>query len=252
MEKTIVFITGVSSGIGRGLVHRFLKEESFLVCGISRKELDIAELTQEQRDRFLYIPCDVRQKESVRHAVDQCVRHFGSIDMLIANAGIGYSTPGFDYNSKIIEDIMQTNVMGAVYAIESVLPFMIRRKKGQIVGISSLAAYRGLPWTGGYCASKAALSALLESLRLDLNPYHISVTTIHPGYIKTPLTARNRYPMPFLLDTDEGVQRVYQAIRKKKKNYSFPWPLFFLLKLSQWLPSGVYDFFMSGKRPLKN
>jgi short-subunit dehydrogenase len=118
---------------------------------------------------------------------------------------------------------------------------MVERGRGQLVAISSLAAYRGLPKSAAYCASKAAVSIAFESLRLDLKPKGIDVTIIHPGFIKTPLTAGRHAQMPFLLELDDAVEKIVGAIEKKKKSYAFPWQLASIVRLGMIMPNFLYD-----------
>src|SRR5580765_2769085 len=113
---------------------------------------------------------------------------------------------------------------------------MIERKAGHIVGISSLAGFRGLPGVSAYCASKAGFIAMLESLRLDLRPYKVAVTTVCPGFVKTAMTAQNKNPMPFLMELDVAVRKIHSAIRKKKTMVAFPWPLAVVVKTGRFLP----------------
>lgn len=120
---------------------------------------------------------------------------------------------------------------------------MLDRSRGQIVVISSLAAYRGLPKSAAYCASKAAVSAFFESLRLDLQPRGIDVTIIHPGFIKTPLTAGREAKMPFLMELDDAVEKIIRAIEHRRKSYAFPWQLAGIVRAGMIMPNFMYDWF---------
>ncbi len=127
---------------------------------------------------------------------------------------------------------------------------MIERGAGQVVGIGSLAGYRGLPGSGAYCASKAGLAALFESLRLELRHVGVAVTLICPGFIRTPLTDRNRFPMPFLMELDVAANRIVKAIMRRDSEYSFPWQLAWIVRLARYLPNWLYDRVV-GKRVSK-
>lgn len=122
------------------------------------------------------------------------------------------------------------------------VPEMVKRGRGHLVAISSLAAYRGLPKSASYGASKAALSAFFESLRLDLQPKGVDVTIIHPGFIKTPLTAGRDSDMPFLVELDDAVNKIIRAIEKRKKSYAFPWQLAAIVRLGMIMPNFLYDW----------
>jgi short-subunit dehydrogenase len=132
--------------------------------------------------------------------------------------------------------MVRVNLLGTVYAIEAVLPEMLRRGRGHLAAVSSLAAYKGLPGESGYCASKAAVNVYMEALRIQLRNRNIAVTTICPGFVKTPMTAVNKFHMPWLLDADEAARRMVQALERKRKVYNFPWQTTLLTKLSCWLP----------------
>jgi len=136
---------------------------------------------------------------------------------------------------------MRVNFSGAIYFFEAVLPDMIERRSGHIVGISSIASFRGLPGFGAYCASKAALSQLLESLRIDLTRYDVDVTTIHPGFVRTPLTEDNEFTMPFLLELDDAADRMFEAITARRRVFDFPWQVAVPARLGRLVPSGIYD-----------
>src|SRR5262249_56815547 len=121
-------------------------------------------------------------------------------------------------------------------------PHMVASQKGHLVGISSIAGYRGLPTSAAYSASKAALSIFLESIRVDLRARGIKVTDIRPGFIDTPLTKKNRFPMPFLLPADEAARRIVRAIDRDKRVYTFPWPMALAIQVIRWMPAWLYDF----------
>jgi short-subunit dehydrogenase len=132
--------------------------------------------------------------------------------------------------------MFRVNVLGVVYAIDAVLPDMLRRGRGHLVAVSSIGAYKGLPGESGYCASKAAVNTYMEGLRIHLRDRGIAVTTVCPGFVRTPMTAVNRFHMPWLLDADEAARRIVWAIRRRKKVYNFPWQMSLLTKATRWLP----------------
>ncbi len=132
--------------------------------------------------------------------------------------------------------------MGVVNSVTAVIPQMTERGCGQLAVISSLAAYRGLPKSAAYCASKAAVSSLFESLRLDLQPQGIDVTIIHPGFIETPLTAGRQAKLPFLLEVDDAARKMIGAIEKRKKSFAFPWQLATIVRAGMLMPNFLYDW----------
>ncbi len=245
-----VLITGASSGIGLGLTQRFAAH-GWQVAALARRTTPIEALRANHPNLaplILAIECDVTDRKSVHQAVTTCTSTFSSIDVAIANAGVSLASPATEMDAEIFEKTLAVNVMGAVYLFEALIPQMKVAKSGQLVGISSLAAYRGLPQAGAYCASKAALSALMESMRIDLAPVGIGVTCIHPGFIKTPLTDKNRYWMPFLMPLERGVDHIFKAIMRKKTNHAFPIPLSTVTKSLRFWPDHVYRILIASRR----
>ncbi len=209
-----------------------------------RKDL-LAELVMEVEKKggiARQFAADVTDKKSVFAAAEALRREFGKIDVLIANAGIGGgAVHGKDLQPENFAHVLNVNLIGAVNSIAAVLPQMIERKSGHLVAISSLAAYRGLPKSAAYCASKAAMTALFESLRVDLKGSGISVTTIHPGFIKTPLTGGREKRMPFLMELPAATGKIIRIIERKKKIAAFPFPLSTLVRAGQMFPAWFYD-----------
>lgn len=241
----VTFLTGASSGFGAALAP-LIAREGHAIALIARRKSHIEELAGRIKDSggtAVAICCDVGDRNAVHEAVRQCERDLGPVTRLIANAGIGEATPAKGFNAEVVEQIMRINFLGAVYCIEAVLPEMIERAKGHLVGISSLAGYRGLPGTGAYCASKAALISLFESLRIELRAHDVAVTIICPGFVKTEMTAKNRGPMPFLMDLDDAARIMHRAITHKKSRSTFPWQLATMVKLGRFLPDSIYDRF---------
>jgi short-subunit dehydrogenase len=184
---------------------------------------------------------DVRDRMAMHAAAGDAERELGPVDLLIANAGVGHAIAAESFDAAIFEDTMRTNLMGAVYTVEAILPSMLTRRAGHIVGVSSLAAYRSFPQTYAYCASKAALNSFLEGLRAEIAPSGVSVTTVCPGFVRTPMTAKNRGAMPFLLEPADAARRILRAVRAGRRVYNFPLPMAALMKLVHWLPAAVLD-----------
>ena len=138
-------------------------------------------------------------------------------------------------------DVISINVIGVVNSVAAVLPDMLARGRGQLVAISSLASYRGMPKSGAYSASKAAVSTFFESLRVDLRKSGIDVTVIHPGFIRTPMTANRKRKLPFLLETDDAACRILRAVERRARTYAFPWQLAGLVRMMKHLPNALYD-----------
>lgn len=243
MSKPVVFITGASTGIGSGLVRRFAETGYRVACCARRKQKlnDICKPLIDAGYEVLPIICDVQKKENMHEAVDLCFETYGQIDCFVANAGVSLPSHGHKLSSVVFDKTFATNVLGVIYGFEKVIPHFIKRRTGQLVSIGSLASYRGLPGASAYCSSKAALSSISESLRVDLRKYNVSVSLINPGFIKTPLTDKNRYVMPFLMPLNKGVDIIFKAIVTKKKIFAFPWQIAIPLRLSKLIPLWIYD-----------
>ena len=246
----VVMITGASSGIGRGLALELARRGAKLGLVARRKEvLDeiIAEIgtpnaNGDGSSHVLAISGDVQDATSMCAAADQLRTRFGKIDVLIANAGIGGNDDPVRLDAAKFANVINTNVIGVSNSVAAVVPDMVKRGSGQLVVISSLAAYRGLPKSAAYCASKAAVSAMFESLRLDLKPRGIDVTIIHPGFIKTPLTAGRKAKLPWFLELEPAVKKIVTGIEKRKKSYAFPWQLATIVRSGMIMPTALYDW----------
>ncbi|HRH44627.1 MAG TPA: SDR family NAD(P)-dependent oxidoreductase, partial [Pyrinomonadaceae bacterium] len=165
----------------------------------------------------------------------------GKIDILICNAGVGGPKHAKDLVNSEVKKIFDINFMGAVHAVTAVLPKMIEQGSGQLVAISSLAGFRGLPYSASYSASKGAMTNFFESLRLDLIGSGVDVTIIQPGFIKTPLTSGRENKMPFIMELDDAIPYFVKAIGKKKRFSAFPWQLAAFVRLGRIFPGWLYD-----------
>ena len=239
----MVLITGASSGIGHGLALELATRGVRLGLVARRAEVltDVVSEVSAKGAEAVALPADVRIAESIREAANQLREKLGPIDVLIANAGIGPTRDAARFDSQEVAEVMNVNVVGASNSVAAVLPEMLSRGQGHLVAMSSLAAYRGLPKSAAYCASKAAVSAFFESLRLDLEPRGIDVTIIHPGFIKTPLTAGRHAQLPYLQELDQAVTKIVNAIEKRRKTYSFPWQLATIVRAGMVMPIWMYD-----------
>ena len=236
-----MLITGASSGIGKGLALAIAARGGRLGLLARREEL-LNEIVAEINGEAVAVSADVRDAQAVRAAADKVRAALGPIDVLIANAGVGTSNHASQLNPEQVADVININVLGAVNSVAAVMPEMVERKRGQLVAISSLAGYRGLPKSAAYCASKAALSSFFESLRIDLRGSGVTVNVIYPGFIKTPLTAGRGAKMPYLMELDDGVNKILNAIEKGKRSYAFPWQLATIVRSSLVMPAAVYDW----------
>src|SRR5919205_642834 len=240
----VVMITGASSGIGRGIALEVAARGANVGLLARRQELlnEIVAEAQKRNVKAVSAAVDVRDIKAVRGAADRFRHELGPIDVLIANAGIGTADHAVQLKPEHVADVIGINVLGAVNSVAAVAPEMVARGQGRLVAISSRAAYRGLAKSAAYCASKAALTSYFESLRIDLRDTGVGVTIIHPGFIKTPLTAGRAAKMPYLMELDYGVKKIVSAIEKEKKSYAFPWKLATIVRASMLMPPAMYDW----------
>jgi short-subunit dehydrogenase len=237
-------ITGASSGLGRGLALA-LAQRGVKVYAAARRENELMELAKA--GNIVPMVLDVGKSDETHAAVEKLDRE-DPLDLVIANAGIGGPTPGKHLEWPTVKRMIEVNVLGAFATLAGALTGMVARNSGHLVGISSIAAWRGLPKSGAYSASKAALSTFLESLRVDLRDTEVSVTTICPGFVRTPMNANPKHPTPFIIETDEAVRIMMNAIDKREAECAFPLPLVAGARWLPFLPRPVYEFMASKTR----
>lgn len=240
----VVMITGASSGIGKGVALEIASRGAHLGL-LARRESLLNEIVDEARAKnvkAIAATADVRDAKAVRAAADRFRKELGPIDVLIANAGIGTADHALQLAPEHAAEVIGINVLGAVNSVSAVAPEMVARGQGRLVAISSLAAYRGLPKSAAYCASKAALTAYFESVRIDLRNTGVGVTIIYPGFIKTAITRGRVAKMPYLMELDDAVKKIVSAIEKEKKTYAFPWQLATFVRSGLIMPAGIYDW----------
>jgi short-subunit dehydrogenase len=234
----VAVVTGASSGLGWALAEA-LTAGGCKVGLVARREGPMIELAGRIRAAGGIVAVavgDVGHRDQVEAAVAAVRDQLGPIDLMIANAGVGAPTLLDPVNVEMVETTFRVNTLGVVYCFAAVMPEMLRRKTGHLVAISSLAGYRGLPGESAYCASKAAVNVYLDGLRIHLRGTGVSVTTVCPGFVKTPMTEKNTFPMPGLMDAPTAARRIVGAIRSGRKVYNFPWRVHLMVKLSRWLP----------------
>jgi len=237
-----VFITGASSGIGTALARHYAAQGANVgVFARRQAELDALAAVLPP-GRVATYAGDVRDADALARAAADFLARFGAPDVVIANAGVsrGVST-GHAEDMPVFRAVLDTNVMGLVHTFHPFLAAMQAARRGVLVGIASVAGFRGLPGSGAYSASKAAAIAYLESLRVELRDTGIAVLTVCPGYIATPMTARNPYRMPFLLGADKAARLVARAIERRRRFYVLPWQMAAVGRLLRVLPRPVYD-----------
>jgi short-subunit dehydrogenase len=239
--KQQAVVTGASSGIGWAL-SKVLAAQGCRVGLVARRRDKLEALAQEitaAGGMAAVAVADVGDRTQTVAAIHDLAAQLGPVDLLIANAGVGMPTLLDPVNVADVEEMLRVNFLGVVYALEAVLPDMLRRGRGHVAAVSSLAAYKGLPGESGYCASKAAVNAYLEGLRIQLRNRGIAVTTICPGFVRTPMTEVNEFHMPWLLEAEEAARRIVGALARRRKAYNFPWQMNLLMKATRWVPDWV-------------
>ena len=243
-SQRVVLITGASSGIGRALAVAWARRGARVALLARRAEAleEVAGAVGAAGGRAFAVVADVRKSEAVKAAAELVEREWGRVDVLVANAGVGGGrTSAREFPLDRATEVFETNVICVMNTVAAVLPGMLARGEGHVVGISSIAGFQGLPASGAYCASKAALSTLFESLRVELRGSGVLVTTIHPGFIRTPLTAGRERRMPFLMEVEPAVEQIVRAIERRRSTYSFPWQLALVARVANSLPNSVRE-----------
>ncbi|RPI62687.1 MAG: SDR family NAD(P)-dependent oxidoreductase [Ignavibacteriales bacterium] len=251
-KNLVVLITGASSGIGYQLA-KDLADEGAQLALLSRRTDLLVSLTEKLTSitKVKYYKCDVTLKNEVAESFSQIKKDFGRVDIAILNSGVGYTSSALNYSSVEAEKTFNTNVLGAIYFIEQLLQDFISEKRGVIIGISSLGDGKGFPKSGFYSASKAALTIILESLRIELKKYNIKVITVKPGFIKTPMTDKNKFKMPYLMSVEEGSKIILDGLRKDKRIIEFPWQTTFGAKILRMMPTKWFEAIASKEPPSK-
>ncbi len=236
-DGTCVWLTGASSGIGAALARELAGRGSRVA--ISARRVERLEELAAGTD-MLVVPCDVTDRAAVTAAEARIRDEFGQIDVAIFNAGTWQQVDVTAFDSDVFRQHIDVNLMGMIHGVESVLPDMLRRRAGRLVGVASVAGYRGFPQSEAYGSTKAAELNLLESLRIDLAAHGITVQTISPGFVKSEATAKNDFTMPFLLEADDAARRMAEGIARNKAEIVFPLPMMLAMKVIRTLPIRPY------------
>ncbi len=250
MTAPLVFITGASSGIGQALAARYARDGWRLALVARRGDaLRLWAASQGLGDeRCAVYEADVQQIDSIVAAGRACLQSQGLPDVVIANAGISVGVDSADRGDlEALRDTYATNAVGLAATFNPFINPMRKRRSGRLVGMASVAAIRGLPGHGAYCGSKAAVVAYCESLRGECRPFGVRVVTLLPGYIATPLTARNPYPMPFLMSAEAFAEQAYRAIEAGTSYRVIPWQMAIVAKLLRVLPNAWFDRAVTGR-----
>jgi short-subunit dehydrogenase len=250
-KRLRVFITGASSGIGAALARRYAAEGATLGLAARRGETLRSLAAALPTDSHLY-PLDVIDASALAQAGADFIGRAGVPDVVIANAGISVGTLTQEAEDLVaFRRVFDTNVLGMVHTFQPFIGPMQQAGGGTLAGIASVAGIRGLPGAGAYSASKAAAIAYLEALRVELRGSGMKVVTLAPGYIATPMTAKNPYPMPFLMPAERAAASMARHIARGSRFAVMPWPMGIVAQLLKVLPRPLFDalFAHAGRKP---
>ena len=247
MTKNI-WITGASSGIGKALAIKFTTEGWQVAASARRKNL-LEELNNKNPNIHSF-PLDVKGEAQTKKVFENIIEKFQTVDICIFCTGIHDPESEKKLSGKKIREIMETNFFGTLNCIMAVNSYFRERKSGHISLVSSVAAYRGLPAASGYCASKSALTSLAESLYFDFKRHNVRVSVVSPGFIKTPMTDKNKFPMPMIRSPEYAAEKIFIGLTKKNVfEIHFPVAFTMLMKLLKIMPNWLY--FMIASKGMK-
>ena len=238
-EKKVIWITGASSGIGKAVATKFAKN-GWIVAASARRENLLNEL-KEINENIYPFPLDVTDIDKCKLVASSIINQFKNIDVCLFGTGMHDPKSEKKFNLEKVREIMEVNYFGTMNSINSIYDYFSEKKNGQISIISSVAGYRGLPAAGAYCASKAALTSFAESLNFDMQMKNVRVSLVSPGFIKTPMTDQNDFPMPMIKSPEFAANEIYKGLTVKRGfEIHFPKAFTYFLKFLQILPSGIY------------
>jgi short-subunit dehydrogenase len=238
-----VWLTGASSGIGEALAYELARRGAKVAITARRGEIleGLVATISAAGGKAYSFPGDVLNLEEMKRIVASIEDTVGPIDIAIPNAGTHLFTKPEQFDSAEYLSIMQLNFGGVLHCLEAVIPRMILRGKGYLAPVASLAGYRGLPRAAAYGASKSALIHFLESIRFHLQPKGITISIVNPGFVKTPLTDKNDFYMPFLISPEKAARIICNGIERGKRSIAFPVPFSWIVGLGKFLPAPVYE-----------
>ena len=238
-DKKVIWITGASTGIGRALAIKFA-EKGWIVAASARRENLLKELNQINKNLYPF-PLDVTNIDQCKIVSKDILEQFKNIEICVFCTGMHDPKSEKEFNLEKIRKIMEVNYFGVMNSINSIYSYYNNKKSGQISIVSSVAGYRGLPAAGAYCASKSALTSFTESLHFEMRKKNVRVSLISPGFIKTPMTDQNDFPMPMIKSPEFAAEQIYSGLIKKNSfEIHFPKAFTFIMKILRILPNSVY------------
>jgi short-subunit dehydrogenase len=250
VQYKTAFITGAAGGIGSALARRLAKAGVEVALADRRQGPveSLAESIRAEGNKARAYLLDVTEPEAVQRTLEQADDEMGGLELIIANAGTNTERWSGDLAWADYRRDAAVNMDGAVATLLAVLPRLCARKRGHLVGMSSLAQYRGLPGNAMYSATKAFLSTFLESLRADLRGVGVAVTDVRPGFVDTQMTTGASGPHPFLVKPERAAEIIVRGITKKSAVVAFPWQLATATRAALVLPARMYDYIVTSAR----
>jgi short-subunit dehydrogenase len=243
LQNATVWLIGASSGIGAALAPALVAQGARLAISSRREEElnTVADAAALKGRRPLVKPLDVTDLDAMRQLYGDLVAEWGKVDVLLYNAGTWAQAEATNFNTEQAVNQVNVNFLGLIRAVGTVMPDMIARRSGEIVGMASVAGYAGFPRAAAYSSSKAGVNAFLQSLRIELHRFGVGVTTINPGFVKTDLTDRNSFPMPFMITSETAADSIIKGLLEGDTEIHFPKRLSWPLKVYTALPRPIYE-----------
>ena len=238
--QRLAWITGAGKGIGRALAKR-LATDGWTIAASARTEADLASLADECPEGSVHVfPLDITDLPRTEEVVAAIEDRLGKIDLAVLNAGTHVPMSADDFSAATFRRLVEINLMGTANSLSPLIPRFIARRSGHIAVVASLAGYRGLPTSAAYGATKAGLINMCEALMPELERHGVRLSLVNPGFVETPLTDRNDFPMPFLISVDEAADDIVRGLRRARFETAFPWRFAFLMKLLRLLPDRLF------------
>ncbi len=242
-NKKVVWITGGGTGIGKELAILLAKKDWQVIIS-GRRQDKLKEVEKQNNKNISALRLDITDSDECKEVAHKIIKKFGALDLVILNAA-AYNPGNLDFNQlSTIKEVVNINLIGQINCISAIIPSMKKRKSGQILIVSSPAGFRGLPNAGIYGVTKSALTFLAETLYLEFSKFSVKIQVLHPGFVDTPMTKKNKFPMPFILTSKEAAERIEKKIHTNSFEICFPKRLIIPMKLMRFLPNKLYFFFL--------
>ena len=241
--QKVAWITGGGTGIGKELT-KLLADDGWTIIISGRRLNKLNEVRRFRKEKIIPIKLDISSKSQCKNVIKKILGKFKSIDLVFLNAA-AYNPGHLDFGDLVsLENVIDINLTGQINCLSYLMPHLKKKKNGKIVFVSSPAGFRGLPNAGIYGVTKSAITFLAESLYIEMLKFNIGVQVVHPGFVKTPMTDKNDFPMPFLMTSAEAAKRIHKKLSTNEFEIYFPKRLIWPMKLLQILPYKIYFFLM--------